>query len=128
MGLHIVWDLVSGGRRARNSAYQRRGARFNFTNEGGVFGTIRFLKNVMGLWILESCRKEWLGRGLDVDYRSLLEEVAAIEGRGAVIFPDDQRFFNPPVMLDAISAQLIETGFGDSVDSSNPALDCQDYP
>src|SRR5204862_103570 len=34
-------------------------ARLNFTNEGGAFGSIRFLKNVMGLWILESCRREW---------------------------------------------------------------------
>jgi rhamnulokinase len=115
-----TWSLV--GVERETPLINDEVARSNFTNEGGVFGTIRFLKNVMGLWILESCRQEWRERGLDVDYLSLLEEVAAIEGRGAVIFPDDQRFFNPPVMLDAISAQLVETGWGDSVDSSKPAL------
>jgi len=85
-------------------------ARQNLTNEGGVFGTTRFLKNVMGLWILESCRKEWVQQGLNLDYDSLLTEVASIEGCGPVIFPDDQRFFNPPSMIDAIFEQLLEAG------------------
>jgi rhamnulokinase len=44
----------------------------NFTNEGGAFGTIRFLKNVMGLWILEACRCEWREREVDADYDKLL--------------------------------------------------------
>jgi rhamnulokinase len=79
-------------------------ARHNFTNEGGAFGTIRFLKNVMGLWLLESCRKEW-----GVDYDALLSAVAAIDGYPALIFPDDKRFFNPASMLEAVGAQLIET-------------------
>jgi len=80
-------------------------ARHNFTNEGGAFGTIRFLKNVMGLWLLESCRKEWA-----VDYDALLRAVAVIEHYPALIFPDDERFFNPPSMLEAIATQLTETG------------------
>jgi len=80
-------------------------ARHNFTNEGGAFGTIRFLKNVMGLWLLESCRKEWA-----VDYDALLSAVATIEHYPALIFPDDERFFNPPSMLEAIATQLTETG------------------
>src|SRR2546429_2989418 len=76
-------------------------ARQNFTNEGGAFGTIRFLKNVMGLWILESCRKEWQQRGVVVDYNELLRDVAAIGNPGALIFPDDERFLNPQSMLAA---------------------------
>jgi rhamnulokinase len=67
--------------------------RHNFTNEGGVFGTTRFLKNVMGLWILESCRREWKDRGLDIDYETLLAEAAQIDNSD-LIFPDDERFFN----------------------------------
>jgi rhamnulokinase len=82
----------------------REVARYNFTNEGGVFGTVRFLKNVMGLWILESCRKQWL-----VDYDELLAEVATINVYPALIFPDDPRFFNPSSMLEAIATQLAET-------------------
>jgi rhamnulokinase len=85
-------------------------ARHNFTNEGGAFGTIRFLKNMMGLWVLESCRREWQARGLDVDYDTLLRQVEMIAPPCALIFPDDARFFNPPSMLDAIAEQLAETG------------------
>ena len=97
-------------------------ARLNFTNEGGAFGTIRFLKNVMGLWILESCRREWSERGITVEYSSLLDEVSSIARCGAIIFPDDERFFNPPAMLDAISEQLVETGVPVQLISQNPAL------
>jgi rhamnulokinase len=83
-------------------------ARENFTNEGGAFGTIRFLKNVMGLWILESCRREWREAGIDVDYDNLLMQVETLPAGGALIFPDDPRFLNPPSMLEAITEQLAE--------------------
>ena len=85
-------------------------ARHNFTNEGGAFGTVRFLKNVMGLWILESCRREWKERGFDVDYDTLLGQVEALEDSPGLIFPDDPRFFNPPSMLEAVAEQLAESG------------------
>ncbi len=79
----------------------------NFTNEGGAFGTIRFLKNVMGLWILESCRNEW--REIDADYDTLLTRLREIDGYPALIFPDDERFFKPASMLDGLSEQLAES-------------------
>ena len=79
-------------------------ARHNFSNEGGAFGTIRFLKNVMGLWILESCRQEWQRQGRDVTYESLLREVEALEASPTLIFPDDPRLLNPESMLEAIAA------------------------
>lgn len=84
-------------------------ARFSFTNEGGAFGAIRFLKNVMGLWILESCRKEWNDRGIDVNYDYLLAEIELIDGHSGLVFPDDPRLFNPPGMLEALKVQLLET-------------------
>jgi rhamnulokinase len=101
-----TWSLVGveRGRPLINSDV----ARHNFTNEGGAFGTIRFLKNVMGLWILESCRDEWKRRDIDVDYNRLLAEVTALDSCACLIFPDDERFFNPPSMLDAITQQLAE--------------------
>jgi rhamnulokinase len=92
-------------------------ARHNFTNEGGAFGTVRFLKNVMGLWLLESCRKEWQARGIDVDYQTLLAQVEATNDFVGLIYPDDARFFNPLSMLDAIAEQLVET---DQRISANP--------
>jgi len=82
----------------------------NFTNEGGAFGKIRFLKNVMGLWILESCRNEWQQSGSDADHDRLLQEVAAESRPSGFIFPDDQRFFSPVSMVDVVSTQLKETG------------------
>ena len=81
----------------------------NFTNEGGAFGTIRFLKNVMGLWLLESCRSEWSEREVDVDYDKLLARLGEIDGYPALIFPDDERFFKPVSMLDALAEQLSES-------------------
>ena len=103
-----TWSLV--GIERASPLINSEVARSNFTNEGGAFGTFRFLKNVMGLWILESCRKEWAQSGSPLDYESLLSEVASIETSVAVIFPDDPRLFNPPSMLNAISTQLSEFG------------------
>jgi len=85
-------------------------ASHNFTNEGGVFGTTRFLKNVMGLWILESCRREWIERGASVDYDDLLQRAGAIESEPGLVYPDDPRFLNPPSMLAAIADQMRESG------------------
>ena len=64
----------------------------------------------MGLWILESCRREWKDRGETVDYDGLLQAAAAIEGEPGLIYPDDSRFLNPPSMLAAIAEQMRETG------------------
>jgi rhamnulokinase len=85
-------------------------ARANFTNEGGAGGTIRFLKNVMGLWILDSCRHEWEERGLSADLDTLLEAAAAIERSPGLVFPDHPRFFNPESMTAELQGALAETG------------------
>jgi len=102
-----TWSLV--GVERSEALINAEVARQNFTNEGGAFGTFRFLKNVMGLWILESCRKEWQQNGVAVDYDVLLQDVAMLEDYPASIFPDDQRLLNPPSMLEAIATQLAET-------------------
>ncbi len=44
---------------------------YNFTNEGGVCGTIRFLKNIMGLWLVQECRRDWARAGLSYTYNEL---------------------------------------------------------
>jgi rhamnulokinase len=103
-----TWSLV--GIERASPLINSEVAKSNFTNEGGAFGSIRFLKNVMGLWILESCRNEWAQNGRNVDYESLLNEIASIEDSSAAIFPDDPRLFNPPSMLEAITTQLSESG------------------
>ncbi|HEX6279613.1 MAG TPA: FGGY-family carbohydrate kinase, partial [Pyrinomonadaceae bacterium] len=97
-GLELQEPLVNG-----------QVAEANFTNEGGAYGTTRFLKNVMGMWLLERCRSEWRDRGTETGYDDLIEAAFNAES-GSLIFPDDQRFVNPPSMLDAIAQQLQETG------------------
>ena len=103
-----TWSLI--GVELKNALINDDVAKQNFTNEGGVYGTVRFLKNVMGLWLLESCRREWKAAGIDVEYDTLLAEVSAETEFKAFIFPDDPRFLNPKSMLGAIAEQLKETG------------------
>jgi rhamnulokinase len=82
----------------------------NFTNERGVAGTFRLLKNVAGLWILESCRREWQAAGMDDDLPALIAGAAALREPPGLIHPDEPRFFNPSSMLDELRAALAETG------------------
>ena len=103
-----TWSLV--GVELDEALINDETAKHNFTNEGGAFGTIRFLKNVMGMWLLESCRKEWQVQGLSVNYDELLADVTKLSGDAVVIFPDDERLFNPPSMLAAIKELLTESG------------------
>jgi rhamnulokinase len=81
----------------------------NFTNERGVDGTFRFLKNVAGLWILDCCTREWQSAGVDASLPRLLEGAAALQGMRGVVDPDAPRFFNPPSMVDELRAALLET-------------------
>jgi rhamnulokinase len=102
-----TWSLVGSERAAPlvNEAV----ARANFTNEGGAFGTIRFLKNVMGLWILDSCRREWRS-GRASDLHALLRGAARIERPPGVVLVDDPRFFNPASMVSELRAALAASG------------------
>jgi rhamnulokinase len=83
----------------------------NFTNEGGVDGTIRFLKNITGLWLLQSCRQSWAGGGEDLQYDDLI--AAAADPRLAfqsLIDPDHHMFLNPEHMPEAIREFCRHTG------------------
>lgn len=70
----------------------------NFTNEGGVEGTIRLLKNICGMWLLERCRAAWG----EVSYPELIAEAEAAEPFRSLINPDDALFANPSDMEQAI--------------------------
>jgi len=76
--------------------------RMNFTNEGGVQGTTRLLKNVMGLWMLQGCRQSWTTRGHSYDYRELIELAAHEKSFRHLVDPDDESFLRPQDMLKAI--------------------------
>ncbi len=76
--------------------------RMNFTNEGGVNGTTRLLKNVMGLWMLQGCRQSWTAQGQSYDYRELIELAARETPFRHLFDPDDESFLRPQNMLTAI--------------------------
>ena len=81
----------------------------NFTNEGGVEGTTRFLKNICGMWLLERCRKEW-GDDAPADYGVLLSEAMKVPSFQSLINPDDPVFANPADMQGAIKEYCCATG------------------
>jgi rhamnulokinase len=78
----------------------------NFTNEAGAYATVRLLKNVMGLWLLESCRKEWPAE----DVGALLARVAATRGLPGFVFPDAPELFSPESMVRELRAMLGKSG------------------
>ena len=78
----------------------------NFTNEGGVEGTIRLLKNICGMWLLERCRLNWG----DTSYPELINEADACEPFRSLINPDDDCFANPADMEKAIAEYCRATG------------------
>ena len=82
----------------------------NFTNEGGIFGTTRFLKNVMGLWLLQECQRGFARAGHVADYDTLLADVDTVPAFAALLDPDDPRFLAPEDMPTAINTYLVEHG------------------
>ena len=82
----------------------------NFTNEGGVDGRIRLLRNVMGLWILSEAVRTWERQdGRPLSLPGLLEEATAVDARTVPLFDvDDARFLPPGDMPERIRAWCVE--------------------
>jgi len=81
----------------------------DFTNEGGVANTIRFLKNIFGLWLVQECRRSWERAGDSLDYGTLTEEAAACEPFQAIIDLSDPRLFAPDDMPSLIQTLCQES-------------------
>src|SRR3712207_4502071 len=71
---------------------------YNYTNEGGVGGRIRFLKNIMGLWLVQECRRHWLREGYEHSYAELTGMAARSKVFTAMIDPDHAPFGAPGEM------------------------------
>ena len=94
----------------------------NFTNEGGIEGTTRFLKNICGMWLYERCRLEWISRGERLEVRGERLEISQVshpelqgsamevEAFRSIINPDDQLFAAPSSMVGAIQTYCRQTG------------------
>lgn len=83
---------------------------YNLTNEGGVGGTFRLLKNIMGLWLVQECRREWQRAGEDHDYGEMVEMAAAAPAFGPLIYPGDASFLAPGDMSPRIAAFCERSG------------------
>lgn len=102
-----TWSLV--GVEEKAPVISERSLEANFTNEGGVGGTVRFLKNVSGLWLVQGCRKAWSAEG-QVTYEDLTRSASEAPAFAALVDPDDPLFLNPPDMPEAIAAYCRRTG------------------
>jgi rhamnulokinase len=99
MGIEVIDPIIS------DASFE-----MNFTNEGGVDGTTRFLKNITGMWLLEQCRKEWEKEGTSYSYPTIVELASATEGFKYLVDPDDVSFANPASMTKAIIHYCTATG------------------
>ncbi|MCX7858971.1 MAG: rhamnulokinase [Chloroflexus sp.] len=85
-----TWSLVGV---ERNEPLINATARqLNVTNEGGVYGTIRLLKNVSGLWLLQECQRRWHEEGLSLSWDDIVAQAAAAPPRRSLINPDAPEF------------------------------------
>jgi rhamnulokinase len=82
----------------------------NFTNEIGYGGSIRLLKNIIGLWLVQECRRAWAAQGNDHSYADLAEQAAVAEPYVSVLNPSDPRFLAPDDMPQRIAEYCRETG------------------
>lgn len=83
---------------------------YNITNEGGVEGTTRLLKNITGMWLLEQCLKAWSQQGVEYSYPQIVELAGQASPFRALIDPDDASFAHPSDMPEAIAAYCTRTG------------------
>jgi rhamnulokinase len=104
-----TWSLL--GTELHAPVITPRARELNFTNEGGVYGTTRLLKNIAGLWLLQACRRNWAEQGFHFAY----EELLALAGESRTAFrslfdPDHPSFLHPRSMVAAIAGYCRETG------------------
>ena len=103
-----TWSLV--GVELPEPVIAPEGMHANFTNEGGFGGRTRFLKNVMGLWLLQECRRTWAREGREYSYEELTRLAEAVPAGGALLDPDDPSFLPPGDMPERIRRFCRETG------------------
>ena len=99
-----TWSLM--GIEVDEPIINKESAHLNFTNEGGIEGTTRFLKNITGMWLLEECRRIWKAEGKDYSYAQLMDMAIAEKDFSGRINPDDPHFAAPENMVKEIANQV----------------------
>lgn len=103
-----TWSLM--GIETKTPLTDDRALKVNFTNEGGVGGTIRLLKNIMGLWLVQECRRAWERGGVTYDYAALMKMAEGAKPFASIVNPDDTSFILPQSMPAALGAYCKKTG------------------
>ncbi len=103
-----TWSLP--GLEVKEPLVTEAALKYNFTNEGGVDGTFRFLKNVMGLWLIQECRRTWEREGEVLDYVTITRMASEAKPFLAVIDPDAELFLKPGDMPARIAQFCQESG------------------
>jgi len=103
-----TWSLM--GIEVKDAIINKETYTLNFTNEGGIEGTTRLLKNITGMWLLEQCLKEWKKEGITYAYEKLVQMAESAPAFESLIDPDDTSFANPAVMTKAIDDYCLATG------------------
>jgi rhamnulokinase len=102
-----TWSLM--GVEVQQASLSARTQELNLTNEGGLDGTYRLLKNIMGLWLVQQCKRSFDARGGKHEYAQLARMAAKAAPLRSIVNPDDLRFLNPPDMPKAIQEFCRET-------------------
>ena len=102
-----TWSLM--GLEVPEAVLTRRALELNVTNEGGVDGTYRLLKNIMGLWLVQQCRASFERKGENYDYGELASLATEAEPFRSLVEPDDSRFLAPDDMAEAIASWCHDT-------------------
>jgi rhamnulokinase len=103
-----TWSLVGGETAAPVVTPAARAA--NLTNEGGVFGTNRLLRNVTGLWVLQECRRQWRRDGVPLSYAEIVARAGDAAAGGSHVDVDHPEFLAPGDMPGRIRAYCRRTG------------------
>lgn len=102
-----TWSIM--GAEVRDPLLDPRALQYNFTNEGGVFGTWRLSKNIIGLWLVQECRRIWQSRGENHTYAELTDLASEADSFLAVFDPDDPLFLHPDDMPEQIKSYCANT-------------------
>lgn len=103
-----TWSLV--GLELKHPVLTEASRKANFTNERGVDNTIRYLRNMGGLWLLSECQRTWAAEGFRPELQALLQAAAALPSGGPQINPDDPYFIAPDNMPERIRATVARAG------------------
>ena len=103
-----TWSLF--GTELREAVATREALEAGFTNEGGYEGRYRFLKNIMGLWMIQSARREWKAEGKSYSFAELCEEAAKADDFPSRVRVEDNRFLAPAGMIAEVQAACRESG------------------